>query len=166
MLFRSGQFDLGFATLRAHKPSHVVRPFIKNQAVCVLPKTHRLTQKKTVHAKDLDGEPFISLSLQSPFRMSIDDLFNKTGIRRKISVETGTQLAICNLVAAGVGVSIVDPLVAKAMSEKLVIRPFRPVIFWSLAVLIPSQESMSLVAKKFVDWVEQYFKLETIQTRG
>ncbi len=158
-LIDSQQFDLGLAYLPTHKSSCSVRPFVENQAVCVLPKTHRLCEKKTIAAEDLEEENFIALSQSSnSFRMPIDEVFDKASVRRKISVETGTQLAICNIVAAGAGLSIVDPLVANSMAKNVAIRPFKPIITWTLAMLLPPVERISLVTQSFSDQVYKYFQ--------
>ena len=159
-LVNSGQFDLGLATLPPHDTAHDIKPFVMNQAVCILPPQHDLAQHKIIHAKDLAGKSFISLPLKSPYRTTIDELFDKAGIVRKISVETDTQQTICDLVASGAGVSVVDPLVADSSSDRITIRPFRPEISWPLGILTAPAETMSLVARGFRDWIYQSFEQE------
>lgn len=161
-LIESHQFDLGLAGL-AHLPSRRSSLFyrvLKNHhAVCILPKLHRLSEKNEINANDLRGERFIALSTSSPFRMYIDEVFEKAGIKREICIETRTQLAICNMVASGAGLSIVDPLIANSMRNQIVTRSFTPMISWNLALLAPPFKNMSLVAQSFSDWV--YKQLST-----
>ena len=84
--------------------------------VAVLPANHALCRKKQLRASDFAGLPFISLAMGDPYRQAIDALFLRAGVHRETRLEAASAVAVCALVAQGLGVAIVNPLTAAAMA--------------------------------------------------
>ncbi len=116
------------------------------------PLRHRLQSKRHVGITDLAAEPFIALSSGSPFRAAVDRLFEGAGLQPAIVAEVRTQRAICNMVAAGAGVSIIDPSVARDYAPRhLAAIEVRPRQAWAVVALtprrtIPSQATRALLS--------------------
>lgn len=153
----SRQYDLGLGVLPVEHPAIKARPFSRRKAVCVLPKDHRLATKPTIHPADLEGEPFISLQSGSVFRFRVDEVFDRAGVRRTLRAETSTRQAACDLVAVGVGVTIVGPLFGREMTDgRLIFRPFEPPIVQEHGILFPTFRPPSLVTRHFANLVVDY----------
>ncbi len=75
--------------------------------VCIVPADHRLARKRVVHAADLDGERFISLTHGDGTRTIVDAAFVPD--RRVLTLETPYAATICTMVEMGLGVSVVNP---------------------------------------------------------
>lgn len=149
-------YDVGLVVLPVSEPEVTMHKHRVHEAVCVLRTDHPLAAKQTITARDLSGQPFVSLVSGSPFRASVDRAFQRGRGRRTIRTEARTQHAICAFVAEGAGVSVVDPCVADDVHDpRLVFRRFRPSIFWELGLLLPAARTPSMIAQDFVTFVQQ-----------
>jgi DNA-binding transcriptional LysR family regulator len=148
----SEQFDLGIATLPLAEPGLRVHRLVSREAVCVCHQDHRFQGVPYVDAADLAGEPFIALSAGSPFRLAVDRLFQDVGIQPDIVAEVRTQRAICNMVAARAGISILDSSVAQDLVPRhLGSARVRPALNWTVVAVtpqrtIPSQATKAILA--------------------
>lgn len=107
--------------------------------VCLLPGDHRLAAKACIRPEDLDGEPYISFARNDFGRSNVDEIFEKAGVSRQITLETPYSSITCSLVAQGLGVAIVNPIAAQDFSHAgVVMRPFQPAIE-HVATLITSK---------------------------
>ena len=144
------QFDLAVATFPIDYPSAASEVFARTQGVCVMLKGHALAKKKSINAKDLAGVPFVNFISETMARYRTDLAFEQAGIHRNLVMETQTSYAICQLVAQGIGVSVVDPFTASSFKNQgLVVRPFRPVIDYAFGLLFPVRRPVSRLAERF-----------------
>ena len=120
---------------------------LSGQSVCIFPKSHKLGSLKKITPKDLYGQEFISYKSDSLYRHRIDKLFAKAKVSRSLRYEARTTDAICKLVAAGVGVSVIGPSFAGVKLERgIELRPFSPAIHGDLALLyLRNRESGRLI---------------------
>ncbi len=70
----SGHLDVGFTSHPPDHPEVTSEPLCSAELVCILPRKHRLTSKRVVHAADFAGEQFISFGPDSPYRPQLDDI--------------------------------------------------------------------------------------------
>jgi DNA-binding transcriptional LysR family regulator len=118
--------------------------------VCVFPEGHRLGQLAVVTPDDLRGEEFISLSQNDGSRSRVDRAFPDGKGHRKLNLETPYAATVCSLVALGLGVSIVSPMVAlEYLHTGIETRPFRPHIRFSTYLLLPADRPQSLLSQRF-----------------
>ncbi len=158
-LVRTQRLDLGIVSLRRKEDIGMqVQGFCQQQAVCALPAGHRLRGKGQIQAKDLEGEPFISLSRGSPFRAQIDEIFSSEHIKRIFTLETRTQLTVYELVKRGAGIAILDPFITDAEDEGVVIKPFIPAINWEYSIVQPHSASPSLITQSFIELLKSHFE--------
>ena len=130
-----GHYELGFVTLPVQQERLTLTPLASVAAVCVLPPDHPLSGKSTVYAEDLAKESFVSVDPSILLRHRVDAVFGERRVSRRLQVQASTTVLACNMVAAGVGVSIVHPLVALTFKSLLVVRKFEPAITLNYAIL-------------------------------
>jgi DNA-binding transcriptional LysR family regulator len=132
------RFDLGLGETTDAPTGVALRHLLRAREVAVLPRGHRLCAKTVLHASDFTGERFVSLAEGDPYRHAIDALFERAGVERATLLETVSAVAVCALVAQGLGVAIVNPLTAAAMAgPDLVVRPLKAEIAFSVGLLLP-----------------------------
>ncbi len=146
------QVDVGFATATATGAAVVSQPLATLQGVCVLPKGHRLAGRPVIEAADLANERFISLGRDTAFRQFLDRAFEDAGVARRIVIETGYSAAVCSLVAAGVGASVLDPFSALDGWRKggVALASFRPEVPFSVNSLFPLDAPRPSVLSEFL----------------
>jgi DNA-binding transcriptional LysR family regulator len=132
------RFDLGLTEAREAPPGTVIEPLLSMDEVCVLPAGHRLAAKKKLVPRDFEGEAFVSLAPDDPYRAQIDAVFAEAGVQRRMAVETHSAVAVCAMVEAGLGLALVNPLTARAsVNGRLVMRPFSVSMPYRISVLRP-----------------------------
>ncbi len=147
----SAKYDFGVATLPIEHEAIDTEPLCGMDAVCITPLDHPLARKKIIRARDLSDEQFISLEPGTMFRYRTDEVFGSRGIRRKISVEVQSTVTVCNMVATGIGVSLVHPFVAHTFSGRIAIKRFEPAVRFEYGLLFPSGSKRSQISQEFVD---------------
>lgn len=143
-------FDIGLVTFPLQYPPSDSEHLVEVDGVCVVPEGHRLARKKVVRAADLEGESFLASSPYSLTRMAIDQYMARENVNCARRVETHSAFSICNLVAGGIGVSIVDPFTANRFrSQGLVIKSFRPQLKYSFGLVFPIRKRRTGLADDF-----------------
>lgn len=130
-----GRYDVGLVTLPLQNDVLSVLRLASVDAVCVLPKGHRLARARRIVAEDLANEVFISVDPDALLRHRIDTLFGERRVRRSLQLQAGSTVLACHMVASGIGVSIVHPLIAFAFEPVLAIRRFEPAVTLDYAVV-------------------------------
>ena len=74
-------------------------------------------------------------------------------IRRGLPVEVPSTIMVCELVASGIGVSIVHPFVAAGFRDNIVVRHFAPSIRFEYGLLFPVSQRRSLLTQTFVETI-------------
>ncbi len=132
------RFDLGLAEQATPLPGVRIEPVLEADEVAVLPAGHALASRKRLALKDFDRQDFISLAADDPYRREIDARFGAAGIARQLRVQTHSAVAVCELVRAGLGLAIVNPLTAAACAGSgLVVRQLAVSIPYRVSALIP-----------------------------
>lgn len=133
------RYDLGVREVDGMSIAGVEESVVfAGQEVCVLPLDHPLACLKALSPRDLHEQPFICLDDADPLRHRIDAAFEAAGARYRPAVEARSSAAVCALVAQGLGVAVVNPLMAWAWrGERLCVRRFVPEIGYSVVVGIP-----------------------------
>jgi DNA-binding transcriptional LysR family regulator len=154
------QFDVALLAFPMDYPEVHTERFGRVAGVCALPPGHRLAALDSVSAPDLEHENFISIAPDTILRMRVDGLFNAAGVvRRKLDVETQSAASICQMVAAGVGVSVIDPFTAAAfMGRNIILRPFTPAVTFEYGIVLPINRTVSSHTEAFVASVRAHAK--------
>jgi len=124
--------------------------------VGIVHRAHRLARKRVLKPADFADENFISLPAGSFNRATIDRHFPAD--KRVISVETPYATTICTMVGKGLGVSIVNPIVSRAlgMSDIREIPFSERIAFHSYAVM-SDHFPVNTLARKMADCVKATF---------
>jgi DNA-binding transcriptional LysR family regulator len=133
----NGRADLGISRLPLDERIFEWSPVATARNVCLLYPGHRFEAKELVVAEDLVGEPLIDIEPQySAHQMNINAL-RYMGVEPDIAVEFDANGHDAGFVAAGIGVSITNDVIAKEYRHfGLISRPFEPgaiyhyVVFW------------------------------------
>ncbi|MEY9902128.1 LysR family transcriptional regulator [Bradyrhizobium sp. USDA 329] len=147
-LMSAQQFDLAVAELPLDYPTSHMEVF-SYECMCMLPKGHPLARRKQLTPRDLDGVPFVTLFRGDPVYQQLASAFSSFGARWNVVAETEFFSTACELVAAGRGVGIVDPVVSRHFTAGLVLRPLQPAISYQIAILFPTHEEPSHIARDF-----------------
>ena len=132
-LVGSGQLDL--ALLHAVPGSYagdrleggvVMERLFDEELMAVVPPAHRLAGRASVSLAELRGEPFVLLGRGVGLSHTVLAATAAEGFSPDVVAEARTVRTLCALVAAGVGVSIVARLPARAPGNGLVALPLVP----------------------------------------
>ncbi|POF33818.1 LysR family transcriptional regulator [Roseibium marinum] len=104
--------EIGFLRHPVQRSGLKTAPLVTSRTVCVVPRGHPLEARGTVSVRDLRGLPLILLGRARSVRQEFEDLFRRSGLRPDIRVEAHSVCSACALVAAGLGVTLVNELMA------------------------------------------------------
>ena len=161
------RFDLDLSELADAPPGTRSQPLPAMDEVAVLPASHPLAQKMQLTAQDFEGESFISLARDDPYRTQIDAVFSKAGVQRQLSLETASAVAVCAMVQHGLGVAIVNPLTARACAgPQLVVRPLAFSIPFQVHMLLPLHRPGDVGVPWLMEALLQEAHGQTLADRG
>lgn len=163
----SQQFDLGFAALDTDHPAVTRRTICTAPMQAVLPLGHPLAAKEFLEPGDFHEQPFVVLGAEIATRSETDVFMAAGHARPRIVAEAQLSASICELVANGAGLSIVEPVTAAnfAAAGRVVARPLHPEQPFSYDLLLPALREPSRVAARFLELVEARFA-DLLNVRG
>ena len=145
----SGQCDIGLARPRGGHADVAAESFLMTEAVCALPRRHRLAARRSIALADLAGEPLIA-GASGAFQHDVEAAFAQADIEPRFAFTAQYTAARCGLVAEGLGLAIVDPLPARSLRLPIVLRPLRPALRIETMLLRTPGRPPSLLAEKFM----------------
>jgi len=150
---RARKADLALSMSFADVPGLQQESLFEARMVCALPAGHRLARKRRIDPADLDQIEFISMIPSAPMIWGrIDQLFAAHGIQPKRVAATPHSQTAYGLVAAGVGVSILEPFSARYWSKHgVVVRPLSIDLRFSYSLFYSADSPISALARQFVD---------------
>jgi DNA-binding transcriptional LysR family regulator len=153
----SQQFDLALLSLPIDYPAASTVHLASVYASCVVPRGHPLASKDVIHAADLADYPFISIAPDTLLRSRVDRAFQTLEVeRKKMLLETQSSASICQMVGAGMGVSIVDPFNAVAFQNaNIVVRPFEPRLRFDYGLAFPINRHSTQLTNNFVTLLKE-----------
>jgi DNA-binding transcriptional LysR family regulator len=122
------RLDVGLIVSPVDNPYLVAEPLMAHPVVCVLPLGHLLAEKSVITPKDLDGIPFVSFDPESFTSRRVGQVMDANGAAPNVVMIVNVAPTLCEFVAAGLGVSLVHPLIVGSLRDKVAIRPFEPAI--------------------------------------
>lgn len=102
--------------------------------VAVMRTGDPLAALDVIQPADLDGRPLISYGSHAEPGARLDDAFATAGRTRDLTIQIVSSVGAAPLVREGIGIALVDGLVAWHGFEGLVARPFMPQISMQVAV--------------------------------
>lgn len=83
-------------------------PFLDNPLVVFAPVNHPLAAEKNIPIERLTNEPFIMREPGSGTRRAVQQLFDQHGVKVKVKLELGSNEAIKQAIAGGLGISVLS----------------------------------------------------------
>lgn len=159
MLTRSSGEVRDLAALSAFDLGLAEAPFVRGEIlihryafarVAVLPAGHRLAVEPVLDPVLLDGEAMVATVSSSWNWATVARTFEAAGSTCRVVAECEFTAIAVNLVRAGLGVCVADPLsVAGLGTAGLVVRPFRPTLSYEVGLLAPAHGRMTRLAEVF-----------------
>ena len=151
------KYDIGLATLPIAQQGLTVEPLCTVRSVVIMPKRHRLAEKRIVHADDLDDENIVTLSADTVMRYRTEEMFSRLKVRRHSVVEAQSTILMGNLVELGIGVAVIHPFVAEHFAGRVEVREFEPAIEISYGLVFPESARRLWVVKQLVKMMRVCF---------
>lgn len=131
-------------------------PFADNPLVLVAPPDHPLARERAIDPRRLAGEPFILREPGSGTRATMQRFFDGLGITLRARLEVGSNEAIKQTVAGGLGLAVLSAhtVVAELALGELVqldVQGFPLLRQWH--VVTPRGKRLSPAAAAFKDWL-------------
>ncbi|ANJ65990.1 LysR family transcriptional regulator [Halothiobacillus diazotrophicus] len=137
-------------------------PFMDNPIVVVAPAHHPLAGKKNIPLTALADENFLVREHGSGTRMTMERLFQEQGIPLKVRMELGSNEAIKQAVAGGLGLALLsrstlnfDPIQNEL--AVLDVEGFPMMRAWY--VVRPKGKNLSIVAATFLEFLRDHTEL-------
>jgi DNA-binding transcriptional LysR family regulator len=146
-LLEERKLDAGFLRLPASSKSLVVTPIHREPFVLVVPKGHRLANKKPFRLTELEHEAFVAYARKwAPgFYDSWIQMFTSAGFSPRVVQETGEMETMLALVAAGVGIAVAPQGLVRRQVRGLTVRVLpRGAPFSEIGLAVRADESNPL----------------------
>lgn len=152
----SGAADLGFAAEHA-LPDNVERfLFSEDRLMLVAPRRGELANRRQIDFGELDDRDFIGLTSSTALQGHIAKHAARLGVRLRFRARLRDFDAICQMVAAGVGMAVVPEAAARRSAQSMPIAMIRIRDAWAnrrLAICARSFKTLPRPAKLLVEYL-------------
>ncbi|OUC13313.1 MAG: LysR family transcriptional regulator [Alkalinema sp. CACIAM 70d] len=133
-----------------------IHPFMENPLVVLAPRNHPLVGQKQIPLERIAEEPFIMREPGSGTRKAVQKLFDAHGLPLKVRLDLGSNEAIKQAIAGGMGISVLSKhtLALEGLTNQLTIldvEEFPIERYWY--VVYPSGKQLSVIAKEFFQYL-------------
>jgi len=148
--------DLYIISQTPEQPDLKIYPFLENPLVVIAPKDHPLVGKSNIPIQALEGEQFIMREPGSGTRQAVQNLLETHGVEVKVRLELGSNEAIKQAIAGGLGISVLSlhTIISEGTSGEFAIldvEDFPIERHWYVAHLAGKQ--LSVVAETFLKYL-------------
>jgi DNA-binding transcriptional LysR family regulator len=137
-------------------PDVLCHEFLDNPLVVLAPMNHPLASQKNIPIEQLNGEPFIMREPGSGTRQAVQKMFEDRGVAVKVRLDLGSNEAIKQAIAGGLGISVLSRhvLTLDGWQNQLTILDVEgfPIPRQWYAIY-PSGKQLSVVARTFFDYL-------------
>lgn len=137
------------------------QPLVENNLVVIAPRSHRLARRRRIPFAQLADETFIAREKGSGTRMTVERVFAENGVHFRIRMELGSNEAIKQAVAGGLGLAVLSQstLGDPAAEELAVLDVTGFPVRRSWYIVWPRGKQLSVVAATFVDFLHRHVTL-------
>ena len=148
--------DLYIISSPPEQPDLKIYPFLENPLVVIGPKDHPLAKQANIPIEALNGEAFIMREPGSGTRYAVQKLFAEHNVDVKVRLELGSNEAIKQAIAGGLGISVLSlhTIISEGTNGEFAIldvEHFPIERHWYVASLGGKQ--LSVVAQAFLDYL-------------
>ena len=150
----SRALDFGIISRREGAFSSTV--IMRDELVAMLPPEHPLAHSTSVPATIFETEPFIEIhtGLQTDNTLCFID----RGITPNLSFSTPDSFIACGMVRAGLGVALVNRVIADELSDAVAYVPLDPPEVVEICAVTPPDDVISPAAKVFKSYVFSFLE--------
>jgi DNA-binding transcriptional LysR family regulator len=130
--------------------------FLDNPLVVLASSQHPLANEKNIPIEKLNNQPFIMREPGSGTRRAVKKMFEEHGVSVKVRLELGSNEAIKQAIAGGLGISVVSRhvLALEGSTRKLKILDVQGFpIERSWYVIHPKNKQISVIAEQFLTYL-------------
>lgn len=150
--------DGGFVKLPLDRPDLRPEKVVSSDTVCVMRADHSLAAEAELNPELLRGVPLILLGLGGESRRQVHAAFSAVACAPRVRIETHTVASACALAARGLGVAMVNLMLARAyLRDGLIARPFTPKLLHDYAFVTSADAQPTRLARRFLDVTRDYF---------
>ncbi|MDF2797319.1 MAG: LysR family transcriptional regulator [Devosia sp.] len=132
------EVDLGIGRVPKERDDLARLDMPTSEAICILPKHHHLAERSEIFARDLSGEPMVTLGASSLLRLQVDSALRLAGVVPGSTIQTLFSNTASTYVANGLGIAVVDLFsILGADLSQIEIRRFNPRITFDFAAVYP-----------------------------
>ncbi|CAM3456301.1 hypothetical protein BOSP111201_05875 [Bordetella sputigena] len=114
----AGEFDIGFFADEITTEGIETTVFAEQPGVVVMPEAHPLARHKVIQPHQLAEVPFIALNPEDSSRLRLERFLEEHNVRLNILVHAPYAFSVCELVLAGLGIGVVNPITAFEYSKR------------------------------------------------
>lgn len=137
-------------------------PFMENPLVVLAPTSHPMAGRKCIPFPELANEPFIVRERGSGTRLTVEREFQKRDVPLKIRMELGSNEAIKQAIAGGLGLALLSQSTLNldpSQKEVAILDVEGFPIKRSWYVVRPRGKQLSVVANAFLDFLRSHVQL-------
>ena len=130
--------------------------FLDNPLVVLASSQHPLANEKNIPIEKLNNQPFIMREPGSGTRRAVKQMFEEHGVSVKVRLELGSNEAIKQAIAGGLGISVISRhvLALEGSTRKLTILDVQGFpIERSWYVIHPKNKQISVIAEQFLTYL-------------
>ena len=159
--------EIGFLRIPIQRPGLRSLPVIEAPTVVVMPQDHPLAEKPVIALRELSGVPLILLGRMRAPRREIDEMFFDVGLRPNVRLEVHSVMAACALAAHGLGVTLVNGLMAEDFRHlPIAIRPLHEEITHRFAFATSEAMPISAAAEAFIAIASRHLRGALLRGRA
>ncbi|BAY19131.1 transcriptional regulator LysR family protein [Nostoc sp. HK-01] len=149
-------------------PEHLdvnCEPFLDNPLVVFAPVNHPLAKEKNISIQELNNQPFIMREPGSGTRRAVQALLEEHGITVNVKLELGSNEAIKQAIAGGLGISVLSrhTLLSDASEFSILdVQHFPIKRAWYM--VYPAGKQLSIVARTYYEYLLDAAKTFVEQT--
>jgi DNA-binding transcriptional LysR family regulator len=156
--------DAALVTLPVHGRELAVSPFFRDELVAVAPPDTRWPRGRAVTSRQIAEQSLILYERGGHVRDIMDRWFHRAGGPVRVTMELGNAEAIKEMVAAGLGVSLISAVAVRreVRTGKLVARRLAPALFREIGLVRRRDKPRTPAFGAFQEILEEYRR--TIRT--
>jgi DNA-binding transcriptional LysR family regulator len=139
-------------------------PFLDNPLVVFAPLNHPLAKEKNIPIERLSNEPFIMREPGSGTRRAVQSLLEEHEVKVKVKLELGSNEAIKQAIAGGLGISVLSRHTLLTDTEFSILDVQHFPIKRTWYIVYPPGKQLSIVAHTYYEYLLEAAKKFVEQT--
>lgn len=145
------KLDVGLVSARTDNPYVSLEPLMEQPLACIMPIGHPLAEKRVIEPDDLNAIPFVGFTSDIFVSHLVGDVLDRFQVKPQIALVANHALTVCEFVAAGLGVSLVHPLMVSGLEHRLAVRRFEPDILYNFQLCRSADSRNAHIVEAFVE---------------